>query len=358
MRDRRTYEVVVVGGGPAGMTAALYATRLGHRTAVFEKEGGRHATVSHVHNLYGVSEDVSGEELAAHAVAQFEEYGGDYHLDPVDEVRRAGGDGEDDPRFVVETTHTTVEADRVVFATGFTDCGPYVPALQRFNGRGMFYCLHCDAYELGDSPAFVLGRDDAAAADAMLLLNFTDEVDLLLDGDDPTWSDETDRRLAGHPLEIVETDVVDAYSSDDDDAEEPWLGGLAFGDGSERDYRGGFAVYGSEYNTSLAAALGCELAEDGAIAVAADQETSVDGVYAVGDVTHGQNQTVLAMADGARAGTALHKDLRRFPLSVDELEERDSAPAAPAAGGNLRARMRLLRRRESHAGLRGPEPRR
>ncbi|QLD90983.1 NAD(P)/FAD-dependent oxidoreductase [Natronomonas salina] len=357
MRDRRAYEVVVVGGGPAGMTAALYATRLGHRTAVFEKEGGRHAAVSHVHNLYGVSEDVSGQELAAHAVAQLEEYGGDYHLDPVDEVRRTGGDGEGDSRFVVEATHATVEADRVVFATGFTDCGPYVPALQRFDGRGMFYCLHCDAYEVGDSPAFVLGRDDAAATDAMLLLNFTAEVDLLLDGDDPTWSDETDRQLAAHPVEVVEADVVDAYPADVD-AEDPWLGGLTFGDGSERDYHGGFAMYGSEYNTSLAAALGCDLAEDGAIEVDADQETSVDGAYAVGDVTHGQNQTVLAMADGASAGMALHRDLRRFPVPVDELEERGSTPAAPAAASDLRARMRLLRRRETHAGLRGPDPRR
>jgi len=83
MDDRLSYEVVVVGGGPAGTTAALYTTRLGHRTALFEKEGGRHAAVSHVHNLYGVSENVSGRDLSSHAVSQFEEYGGDYYLDPV-----------------------------------------------------------------------------------------------------------------------------------------------------------------------------------------------------------------------------------------------------------------------------------
>ena len=371
MPNPLAYEVAVVGGGPAGMTAAVYATRLGHRTAVFEKEGGRHARVSHVHNLYGVSQDVSGSELAAHAVAQLEEYGADYHLDPVTDVRRAGAeddagagegasDGDDgggDPRFVVEAEHATVEAERVVLATGFTDRGPDVPGLRRFDGRGSFYCLHCDAYELGDSPAFVLGHDDAAARDAMILLNFTDEVDLLLDGRDPTWSDETARQVAAHPLEVVEGEVVGAYSAGDSDGE-PWLGGLTFEDGSDRDYRGGFAVYGTDYDPTLAESLGCARRADGAVAVDDDGETSVDGVYAVGDVTHGQNQTVVAMADGARAGMALHKDLRRFPVAPEELDGADVASAAPGAPSDLRARMRLLRERETHAGLREPDPHR
>jgi thioredoxin reductase (NADPH) len=348
MNDRLAYEVVVVGGGPAGMTAALYATRLGHRTAVFEEEGGRHAAVSHVHNVYGVSEDVSGDELGKHAADQLRKYGGDYHVDSVNGIDRS------EEGFVVDASHATADAERVVVATGFTDRGPYVPELQRYNGRGMFYCLHCDAYELGDSAAFVLGRDDRAARDAMLLLNFTDRVDLLLDGDDPAWGPETDRQLTAHPVDVVEKDVVGAFP-EDETAEEPWLGGLTFGDGNEREYRGGFAVYGSEYNTALAESLGCDLTDDGAVAVDDDGRTSDDGVYAVGDVTHGQNQTVIAMADGARAGMALHKELRRYPRPTRELDDLDAA-APPAAAGDLRARMRLVRERDAHAGLRGPPP--
>ena len=348
MSDRLDYEVAVVGGGPAGMTAALYATRLGHRTAVFEEAGGRHATVSHVHNLYGVSEDVSGADLSRHAARQLEEYGGDYHVDSVNEVRAV------DEGFVLETSHATVEADRVVLATGFTDRGPYVPELQRYNGRGMFYCLHCDAYELGDSAVFVLGCDDHAASVAMLLLHFTDRVDLLLDGDDPEWSDATDRQLEAHPVDVVEKDVVGAFPDDETDPD-PWLGGLTFGDGDEREYRGGFAMYGSEYNNSLAESLGCELADDGAVAVDEDGRTSVEGVLAVGDVTHGDNQTVIAMADGARAGMALHRDLRRYPVDPEALGDLDPS-APPGAAADLRARMRLLRERDVHEGLREPPP--
>jgi len=346
MPDRRSYDVAVVGGGPAGMTTALYTTRLGHSTAVFETKGGRHAAVAHVHNVYGVSEDVSGEALAKHAVAQFREYGGDYYRDEVRDVGRTDDDG-----FVLDAAHATVESQRVVFATGFTDVGPAVPDLERFTGRGLHYCLHCDAYTLGDDSVFVLGHDDDAAEVAMLLLNFTADVDLLLDGRDPEWCDETERQLRAHPVERVEEDVTRAFEREETD--EQWLGGLTFADGTEREYRGGFAMYGRSYNTDLAASLGCDLADDGALLVDDDFETSVHGAYGVGDVTHGDNQTAVALGDGARAGVAIHKDVRRYPRPSDEL---DGEMAVPAAPDHLRARMRLVRERDTHAGLREPAP--
>lgn len=347
MNESPSYEVVVVGGGPAGMTTAIYTTRLGHRTAVFEKEGGRHAAVNHVHNLYGVSEDVSGQQLASHAVEQLDEYGGDYYLEPVDSVHQVE---DTDPQFVIEGEHATVEAERVVFATGFTDCEPPVPELRQFTGRGLHYCLHCDAYTLGDGRVFVLGHDEHAAQVAMLMLNFTAEIELLTNGRDPDWGQETERQVDAHPVARSDTEVVGAFA-DEEGSEQPWLGGLEFADGDDREYRGGFAVYGKEYNTSLAEQVGCDLARDGAISVDENYATSVEGVYAVGDVTHGQNQTVVAMGDGARAGIALDKDLRRYPVPAEELDDIEEM-TVPAAAGDLRARMRLLRKRDTHAGLR------
>ncbi|WP_226480670.1 NAD(P)/FAD-dependent oxidoreductase [Natrinema amylolyticum] len=378
MSDPLEYEVAVVGGGPAGLTTALYATRLGHRTVLFEKEGGRHARVTHVHNLLGVSENVSGEQLATHAVDQLEHYGGDFFPDAVESVAKLGDDGDgtpgggDDPRFRLESTHATVDARRVVFATGFRDRSPEVSELERFTGRGLHYCLHCDAYTLGDGPVFVLGHTESAAHVAMTMLNFTADVDLLLDDREPEWDQETDRQLEAHPVDVVDTAVVSAYEDDTiPDDEPPWLGGLSFADGTERDYLGGFAMYGSAYNADLAADLGCDLRDDGAIAVDEDRETSVDGVYAVGDVTHGQNQTTIAIGDGAYAGLALHKDLRPFPKSLDDLEASDEADddgadsdgiesdlerSVPGSPPDLRAQMRRVRELETHPGLREPSP--
>ncbi|SER27876.1 NAD(P)/FAD-dependent oxidoreductase [Natrinema salaciae] len=356
------YEVAVVGGGPAGLTTALYTTRLGHRTAVFEKEGGRHAAVDHVHNLLGVSETVSGEELAAHAVEQLEHYGGDFYPDAVESVSQLDGGG-DGPRFRLEAVHSTVDADRIVFATGFRDRSPEVPGLERFTGRGLHYCLHCDAYTLGDGSVFVLGHTESAAHVAMTMCNFTDDVDLLLNDREPEWDDETAARLEAHPVDRIDTAVVSADADESIDADEPpWLGGLSFADGTERDYLGGFAMYGSAYNADLAAELGCELADDGAIAVDENRQTSVEGVSAVGDVTHGQNQTTIAIGDGAYAGLAIHKDLRTFLKSLDELEgdgdgdENALEESVPGSRSDLRAQMRRVRELRTHPGLREPSP--
>ena len=184
----------------------------------------------------------------------------------------------------------------------------------------------------------------------MLMLHFTADVDLLLDDHEPDWGDETERRLRAHPVDTVDTEVVGSFVRDES-ADDPWLGGLTFADGSDREYLGGFAMYGKEYNTALAESLGCELDDDGAIAVDETHETSVEGAFAVGDVTHGQNQTVIAMGDGAKAGMALHEDLRRYPRPPDELDDVEKSDV-PSSSDDIRARMRLVRNREMHPGLR------
>ena len=373
------YEVVVGGGGPAGLTTALYTTRLGHRTALVDREGGRYESVASVHNFLGVSEDASGREVSELAVEQLEEYGADFYRDGVREIERVEGDvqaGEADPttdfenaasadtQFRVTADSVDLLADRVVLATGFEDVPPRVRGLRRFVGRGLHYCLHCDAYTLGDEPVFVLGHGDDAAQMAMLMLNFTDDVDLLLDDEEPDWSDEIGEQVEAHPVEVVRDRVDHAFAAEESHhgsgeesertPEDAWLGGLEFADGQRREYAGGFAVYGTEYNNELAAELGCDLADDGAIEVDENRETSVSGVYAVGDVTHGQNQTPIAIGDGAYAGIALHKDLRTFPVPADELDRIPDLDV-PAMADDLRARMWRVREADEHAGMTPPE---
>lgn len=344
MRGTPPYEVVVVGGGPAGLTTAIYTTRLGHRTAVVDAGDGRHEAVARIHNLIGVSPDTAGADLSATAVDQLTTYGAEYYDDTVSGVER---DDAELLRFDVRAEQAELTAERVVLATGFTDKPPDVPGLIEFTGHGLYYCLHCDAYALGDEPAFVLGHDDHAAAVAMVLLNVTADVDLLLDGADPDFSDPVAAQLAAHPVDVIDRPVdgpVPPAPTEDDGR----LRGLAFEDGTSKEYRGGFAMYGREYNHELAVDLGCELHDDGAVAVDGDRRTSVEGVYAVGDLTHGQNQTPIALGDGAYAGIALHKDLRTFPVAADEV---DDVPEPPAMADDLRARMRRVNDRGMHVGL-------
>ena len=291
------YEVAVVGGGPAGLTTALYTTRLGHETAVFDRGGGRAAMMQETHNVIGVPESVSGNEFLETAVEQLESYGTDYRTEFVTEIDRR-----DDGAFVLEAGDEPVTAEAVVLATGFADGRPD-PPLPR-TGRGLHSCLHCDAYMFVDEPVYVMGHDDSAAIVAMIMLNYTDDVDVLLRGEEPVWSDDTATQLEGHPVDVVEAEVTGVQNGDDG-----WLEALEFADGSAR-----------EYKNELATSLGAELNDDGTVAVDDHGRTSVDGLYAVGDLTPGHNQVPVAMGQGAQAGIAIHMSLREFPKSVAELE--------------------------------------
>ncbi|MXR51941.1 FAD-dependent oxidoreductase [Halovenus sp. WSH3] len=313
------YEVVVVGGGPGGLTTALYTTRLNHDTALIDRGGGRAAMMVDTHNVIGVPEETSGNEFLQTAKDQLEYYGTDLYQDFVTDIQPS-----DDPntRFVVETAGgEQFRTQAVVLSTGFSDerADPPLPR----TGRGLHYCLHCDAYMFRDESVYVMGHDEGAAHVAMIMLNFTDDVDLLLRGEQPQWSDETDALVEAHPVDVIETEIESMFKEDDG-----WLGGFEFEDGTVREYKGGFAMYGSDYNNGLAEELGCELNDDGTVAVDEDGKTSVEGVYAVGDITPGNNQIPIAMGKGAKAGISLHMELREFPKSLDELDGETTTAAA------------------------------
>ena len=321
--DENGYEIAVVGGGPAGLTTALYGARLGHETVVIDRGGGRAAMMADTHNVIGVTEDVSGNEFLATAREQVASYGGEFERGFVSAVERT-----EDGRFRLSTADDEFLTDRVVLATGFSDERPD-PPLPR-TGKGLHWCLHCDAYMFVDESVYVMGHGDGAAHVAMIMLNVTDDVDLLTRGAEPTWSDDTATQLDAHPIDVINEDVTGV----ENDPDSGWLEALEFADGTTREYRGGFAMYGSDYNTVLAESLGCALTDDGTIDVDDHGRTSVDGAFAVGDVTPGHNPIPVAMGQGAKAGLAIHKELREFPRSTEAIDRdgpvtEDDVPAIP-----------------------------
>jgi len=302
------YDVAVVGGGPAGLTSALYTTRLGMDTVVVNRGGGRAAMMTDTHNVIGVTEDVSGNEFLQTAREQVEDYGGTYRRGFVESVEPLDDDG-----FDVTTDDGDLTVKRVVLATGFSDGRPD-PPLPR-TGKGLHWCLHCDAFMFVGEPVFVMGTGEAAAHVAMIMLNYTDDVDVLTRGEAPEWSEDTQKMLDNHPVEVIDTELSGKRTDDDG-----WLEAYEFEDGSVREYKGGFPMLGSDYHAEIADELGVERNDDGTVTVDDHGETSVSGVYAVGDLTPGHNQIPVAMGEGADAGIAIHKDLRKYPRSVEDIE--------------------------------------
>jgi len=317
---QREHDVVVIGGGPAGLSAALYSVRLGHSTALVDRGGGRAAMMQDVHNLVGTTEATSGMEFLGIGQDQLEAYGCDVYRDVI------GSGGEtDDGRFRLCGNDVDYLAEYVVLATGLNDVRPD-PPLPR-TGKGLHYCLHCDAHLFTDESVYVMGYGESAAHVAAIMLNFTDEVDLLTRGDEPEWSDETAQMLRNHPIDVIHEDVTGVENGSDG-----WLAALEFDDGTVREYKGGFALYGAEYNNALAATLGCEVNDDGTVEADEHGRTSVDGVYAVGDLTPGHNQVAIALGDGAKAGISIHWALRDFPRDPDLLAEQGPVRAEDVPG--------------------------
>jgi len=303
------YEALVVGGGPAGMTAALYTTRLGHSTAIINAGGGRAAMMKDTHNLIGVTEDTSGIEFLNTGWEQLEQYGSDIIRDKVTSTEKLS-------KNVFSVTTSSGESyttENLVLATGFSDNTPDPPLPP--TGRGLHYCLHCDAYMFQDESVYVMGHNESAAHVAMIMLNFTDEVDLLTRGHNPVWSDETEELLQKHPITLIHEEVSGIQKK------EGWLNALEFEDGSVNEYKGGFAMYGSNYNNDLAKQLGCELNDDGTIVVDESNRTTIENVYAVGDIISGHNQIPVALGEGAKAGIDIHYSTRTYPKSLSELSE-------------------------------------
>jgi len=248
----------------------------------------------------------------------------------------------DDGRFRLVGNEGAFVAERVVLGVGFNDERPD-PPLPR-TGKGLHYCLHCDAYMFVDESVYVMGHSDSAAYVAMIMLNFTDEVDLLLRGDEPTWSDETDELVRAHPVDIVEAEISGMAKRDDG-----WLESFEFEDGTVREYKGGFAMYGSNYNTTLFEALDVDLDDDGTVPVDDHGRTSVDGVFAVGDITPGHNQIPVAMGTGAKAGIAIHMELREFPKSLDEIRAEGAVSVDDVPGISPGLLDKAKQFKESHA---------
>ena len=351
------YDVAVAGGGPAGLTSALYTTRLGMDTIVVNRGGGRAAMMTDTHNVIGVTEDVSGTEFLETAREQVQDYGGTYQRGFVESVEPL----DDADGFTVDTGDGELLAKRVVLATGFADKRPD-PPLPR-TGKGLHWCLHCDAFMFVGEPVFVMGTGEAAAHVAMIMLNYTDDVDILTRGEEPEWSEETETMLDNHPVEVIETELsgkrtdddgwLEAYEFEDSVGPRPTGSRTESGDDSVREYKGGFPMLGSDYHAELADGLGLTRNDDGTVAVDDHGETSVTGVYAVGDLTPGHNQIPVAMGEGADAGIAIHKDLRKYPRSVEDIESEGPVEdvEVPAVSSDLFATAL-----QHHGHAAGPRP--
>jgi thioredoxin reductase (NADPH) len=295
----QTADCVIVGGGPAGLTAAIYLARFLRQCVVIDAGGGRAQSIPRSHNLPGFPNGIGGTELLANMVQQAESFGATIRPGKVDCLVQTK-DG-----FSVGIGAATIEARTVILATGVFNHRPTMPpeihddALARALLR---YCPICDGYEAKGLNIAVLGCDSHGAAEAEFLRPYGARVTLLAQrSSELDWPDEARLRKLG--IEIIKDAVNDIRIAGDEVIVE--LRG-----GRELSFDTLYPALGSSPHTQLATDIGAKISDLGCILTDAHQQTSVSGLYAVGDVVEGLDQISVATGQAAQAATAIHNFLR------------------------------------------------
>jgi thioredoxin reductase len=299
------FDVAIVGGGPAGLAAALVLGRMRRRVLLLDSDDPAHGVSDSVHGFFG-HDGTPPFELRRTAQEQLRPYESVIVRRVVVEEAQKTPSG-----FSVTAAGTTSDAVVLLLATGMRYELPAIEGAAEVWARGAYHCPYCHGWEVRDRPLAAYGA--GAAHLALLLTSLSDDVVLLIDGSSDLDPDGADRlRQTGV---VIRDDPVARL-----DAEGGKLARVVFADGSSDDRAGLFFVP-SFTPSPLPAQLGCDLDESGAIVIDEDGGTSVPGVFAAGDATTDKKAVVLAAAAGSRAAYAINAGLASGLLPVAKRSE-------------------------------------
>lgn len=300
-------EVIIVGGGLAGLSAAIYLGRAQRDTLIIDSGRSLALWEPEVQNYLGFPEGISGEELLQRGLRQAMAYQAEIVKDQVVEIRRAGD------LFRVLGERGSYAARRLLLATGLYHLPPDLPGISECIGHSIFFCKDCDAYRVQDRQIAIMGWNDDAVELALGMLKFTASLAILANGHAPRWSPRHQAWLEEYAIPVKLGKVTAVKQSDSQ------IRALTFDDGSELTLECLFTTRGDVYHNQLAEDLGAEIDEEGQVLVNDKMRTSVPGLYAAGCLTPANCQMIIAAGQGATAGQAINRDLFEESLANHKL---------------------------------------
>ncbi len=285
-------DCIIVGGGPAGLTTALYLARFLRSVLVIDAGEGRARMIPTTHNLAPFPEGISGDDLLHRMRVHAEKYGAAIKTGTVSAVEKQGNVFQITNGRQVETAH------HVVLATGVFNHRPPLPITDHDRGlsQGLIrYCPVCDAHEVRARRLAVLGSGAHGLAEARFVRDYSESVTLI--------TDDGTKAVARDGVGVLESPMKGLAISESEVI-------VTMENGESRSFDALYVALGTTACTGLAAKLGVRLAENGCVVADAWQKTSIDQVYAIGDIADGLDQIAVAMGQGAVAATAIHNRLQ------------------------------------------------
>jgi thioredoxin reductase (NADPH) len=297
MGDQRLRDVAIVGGGLAGLSAAIYLARAMRDVIVLDAGRSMAVWEPDVQNYLGFPDGISGEELLERGRRQAAAYGAEL---VTDEVLDVTGQADD---FRLTGRAARYRARRVLLCTGIFHIPPDIPGVEACTGRSMFFCKDCDGYRVRGKRLAVVGANDDAVEYALGMLVYSPTVVVATNGEAPHWDEPHAQWLAEYEIP-VHTGRIEGVAHT-----EGQIGALAFEGGRQLAIDYLFTTRGDMYHLALGRALGLETDDDHQLKVDAKCRTSVEGVYAAGCVTPANCQMIIAAGQGATAAQAINRDL-------------------------------------------------
>lgn len=293
----KEYEILVIGGGPAGLTAAIYASRSRISTALIERMGcgGQAAIADWIENYPGFPEGISGFDLGQKFEEQAKKFGAEIILDEISGLSSTDGG------FIVKTASGDVGAKAVIIASGANHKHMNVPGESEFSGRGVSYCATCDGPFFKNKDVAVVGGGNSAVQEAVYLTRFASSVTIVHRRDRLRAAKILQERAFENPKIKFAWDSVPLAVTGGEKAEALKLKNVKTSEESELKVSGVFVFVGLEPNTAFAKGF-IEMDEAGYIITDENMACSVPGVFACGDVRRKLlRQVVTAAGDGALA---------------------------------------------------------
>jgi len=297
LADPQTREVIVIGGGIAGLSAAIYLGRAQRDTLVIDSGHSMAKWEPTVSNYLGFPKGVGGEDLLKKGRQQARRYEASFVPDEIKSVSAR------DSVFVLKGRKKIYRTSRLLLATGIFHLPPAIPAVKECLGHSMFFCKDCDGYRVREKRIAIFGANNEAVEYALAMLHYSACVIVATNGKKIHWDKKHARWLAEYEIPIERKRVLDV------EQRKRQILALKFAGGKRVEIDYIFTTRGDIFHTNLAEKLGAKLDNEGQIKVDLCMRTTVPGLYAAGCVTPANCQMIIAAGQGAAAAQAINRDL-------------------------------------------------